>query len=109
MCWYVYTFGKELTSVTAVDQLLYVNHGIWPVETCSESFADQGPRGGVIAASTTVNVMEQLNTCFSSDTLHQNFLLCIFAHQDTVDQQVLLTVAHKSLILCSDGITGSIL
>jgi hypothetical protein len=40
----------------------------------------------VIAASTTMNFMEQFNTCFSSDTLHQNFLLCSFAHQDTVDQ-----------------------
>jgi hypothetical protein len=33
--------------------------------------------------------MEQLNTYFSSDTLHQNFLLCIFAHQDTVNHYVL--------------------
>jgi hypothetical protein len=69
-----------------MDQLLCIGHGRRPVETCSESFADQGSRGGVIAASTTVNFMEQLNTYFSSDTLHQNFLLCIFAHQDTVDQ-----------------------
>jgi hypothetical protein len=86
MCWYVYTFGEKLTSVVAADQLLCIGHGRRLIETCSESFADQGPRGGVIAASTTVNFMEQLNTCFSSDTLHQNFLLCIFAHQDTVDQ-----------------------
>jgi hypothetical protein len=33
-----------------------------------------------------MNFMEQLNTCFLSDTLHQYFLLCIFAHQDTIDQ-----------------------
>jgi hypothetical protein len=85
MCWYVYTFGDELTSVAAVDQLLCVGHDRRPVETYSESFADQGLRGGVIAASTTMNFMEQLNTCFSSDTLHQNFLLCIFTHQDTID------------------------
>jgi hypothetical protein len=76
----VYTFGEKLTSVTTVDQLLCIGHGRRPVETCSESFADQGPRGGVIAASTTVNFMEQLDTCVPSDTLHQNFLLCIFAH-----------------------------
>jgi hypothetical protein len=82
----MYTFGKKLTSVAVVDQLLCIGHDRRPVETCSESFADQCPRGSVIAASTTVNFMEQLNTCFSSDTLHQNFLLCIFAHQDTVDQ-----------------------
>jgi hypothetical protein len=82
----MYTFGKKLTSVAAADQLLCISHGRWPVETCSESFANQGPRGGVIVASTTVNFMEQLNTCFSSDTLHQNFLLCSYAHQDTVDQ-----------------------
>jgi hypothetical protein len=80
MCWYVYTFGEKLTSVTAVDQLLCIGHGRWPVETCSESFTDHGLRGGVIVASTTVNFMEQLNTCFLSDTLYQNFLLCIFAH-----------------------------
>jgi hypothetical protein len=80
MCWDVYTFGEKLTSVAAVDQLLCIGHDRRPVETCSENFTDQGPRAGVIAASTTVNFMEQLNACFSSDTLHQNFLLCIFAH-----------------------------
>jgi hypothetical protein len=85
MCWYVYTFGEKLTSVAVTDQLLCIGHDRRPVETCSESFADQGPRSGVIAASTTVNFMKQLNTYFSSDTLHQNFLLCIFAHQDTID------------------------
>jgi hypothetical protein len=78
-------FGEKLTSVTAADQLLCIGHGGWPVETCSESFADQGLRSDVIATSTTVNFMEQLNTGFSSDTLHRNFLLCIFAHQDTVN------------------------
>jgi hypothetical protein len=86
MCWYVYTFGEKLTSVATADQLLYIGHSRRPVETCLESFADQGPRSGVIATSTAVNFMEQLNTCFLSDTLHQNFLLCIFAHQDAIDQ-----------------------
>jgi hypothetical protein len=86
MCWYVYTFGEKLTPVAAADQLLCIGHGRRPVETYLESCADQGPRGDVIAASITVNFMEQLNTCFSSDTLYQNSLLCIFAHQDTVDQ-----------------------
>jgi hypothetical protein len=66
----MYTFGKKLTSITAADQLLCIGHGRRPVETCSKSFADQGPRGGVIVASTTVNFMEQLSTCFLSDTLH---------------------------------------
>jgi hypothetical protein len=33
-----------------------------------------------------MNFIEQMNTYFSSDTLHLNALLCIFAHQDTVDQ-----------------------
>jgi hypothetical protein len=82
----MYTLGKKLTSVAAADQLLCMGHGGRPVEPCSESFVDSGPRGGVIAASTIMNFMEQLNTYFSSDTLHQNFILCIFAHQDTVDQ-----------------------
>jgi hypothetical protein len=66
----MYTFGEKLTSVAAANQLLYISHGRWPVETCSESFANQDPRGSVIAASTTMNFMEQLNTCFSSDTFH---------------------------------------
>jgi hypothetical protein len=82
----MYTLGEKLTSVAAADQRLCVGHGRRPVETYSESFADQGSRGGVIASSTTVNFMEQLNTCFSGDTFHQNFLLCIFAHQDTINQ-----------------------
>jgi hypothetical protein len=51
-------FGKKLASIVAVNQLLCIGHGGRPVETCSESFADQGSRGGVIAASTTVNFME---------------------------------------------------
>jgi hypothetical protein len=70
MCWYVYAFGEKLTFIAVTDQLLCIGHGRWPVETCSKSFANQGPRGGVIAASTTMNFMEQLNTCFSSDTQH---------------------------------------
>jgi hypothetical protein len=80
-------FGKKLTSVAAVDQLLCIGHGGQLVETCSESFADQGLRSGVIAASTTMNFMEQLNTGFSSDTLHQNFLLlhfCASGHHQLV-------------------------
>jgi hypothetical protein len=82
----VYTLGEELTSLAVADQLLCIGHNRRPVETCSEGLSDQGPRGGVIATSTTVNFIEQLNTCFLSDTLHQNFFLCIFAYQDTVDQ-----------------------
>jgi hypothetical protein len=109
MCWYVYSFGKKLTSITAPDEFLCIGHGRRLVETCSEGFADQGPRGSVIAASTTVNFMEQLNTYFASDTLHQNFLLCIFAHQDTVDQYILLTAAHEPLVLCSISISSPIL
>jgi hypothetical protein len=70
MCWYVYTFGEKLTSVTTADQLLCIGHGRRPVKTYSESFANQGPRGGVIAACTTMNFMEQLNTCLLSDALH---------------------------------------
>jgi hypothetical protein len=54
----MYTFGKKLTSIAAVDQLLCISHSRMLVETCSESFADQGLRGGVIATSTTVNFME---------------------------------------------------
>jgi hypothetical protein len=76
----MYLFGEKLTSVTVSDELLCIDHSKQPVETCLEGFADLGPRGGMIAASTTMNFMEQLNTYFSSDTLHQNFLLCIFAH-----------------------------
>jgi hypothetical protein len=79
-------FGEKLTLVTTADQLLCIGHDRRPVETCSKSFTDQGPRRSVIATSATVNFMEQLNTCFLSDTLHQNILLCIFAHQDAIDQ-----------------------
>jgi hypothetical protein len=109
MCRYVYSFGEKLTSIAAPDELLCISHGRRPVETCSKGFADQGLRGGVIAASTTVNFMEQLNTYFMSDTLHQNFLLCVFAHQDTVDKYVLLTAAHEPLVLYSISIFGPIL
>jgi hypothetical protein len=105
----MYTLGEKLTSVATVDQLLCIGHGGRPVETYSESFADQGPRGGVIAASTTVDFMQQLNTYFLSNTLHQNFNLCIFVHQDIVDQYVLLTAAHEPIVLCSISISGRIL
>jgi hypothetical protein len=76
----MYTFGEKLASVAAADQLLCIGHGRRLVETCSESFTDQDSRDSVIATSTIVNFIEQLNTCFLSDTLHQNFLLYIFAH-----------------------------
>jgi hypothetical protein len=109
MCWYVYSFGEKLTSVAAPDEFLCIDHGRRPVETCSEGFANQGLSGSVIATSTTVNFMEQLNTYFASDTLHQNFLLCIFVHLDSVDQYILLTTAHEQLILCLISISGPIL
>jgi hypothetical protein len=44
MCWYMNSLLKKLTSVVAADQLLCIGHGRRPVEICSESFADQGPR-----------------------------------------------------------------
>jgi hypothetical protein len=62
MGWYVYTLGKELASLAVADQLLYIGHSRRPVETCLESLSDQDPRGGLIAASTTVNFIKQLNT-----------------------------------------------
>jgi hypothetical protein len=43
-----------------------------------------------------------------SDTLHQNFL-CVFVHQDTIDQYVLLTTVHELLVLCSISVSGPIL
>jgi hypothetical protein len=83
----MYTFGEKLTSVATADQHLCIGHDRWPVETYSEGFAHQGLRGGVIATSTTVNFMEQLDTCFSSDTLHQNCLhlhFCASGHRRLV-------------------------
>jgi hypothetical protein len=90
-------------------QFLYIGHGGRPVKSCLESFIDQGSRGGVIAAGATVNFFEQFNVCLLSDTLHQDFFLCILAHEDAIDQYILFTTAYKALILCSVSITSSIL
>jgi hypothetical protein len=54
----MYALRKKLTPVAVVYQLLCIGHGRRPVETCSESFADQCSRGGVIATGTTVNFFE---------------------------------------------------
>jgi hypothetical protein len=109
MCWYMYALHKKLTPVAMEYQLLYVGHGRRPVETYSESFADQCSRGGVIPAATTMNFFEQFNACLLSDTVHQDFFLCILAHEDAVDQYILFATAYKALILYSVSIIGSIL
>jgi hypothetical protein len=66
----MYTFGEKLTSVAVVDQLLCIGHNRGQEETCSESLTDQGAGGSVIAASATMDFVEQFNTCFLSDALH---------------------------------------
>jgi hypothetical protein len=105
----MYTLCEKLTPIAVAYQLLYIGHGEWPVESCSESFADQCSRSDVIAAGATMNFFKQFNACLLSDTLHQDFFLRILAHEDAIDQYILFATAYKALILCSVSITGSIL
>jgi hypothetical protein len=105
----MYALHEKLTPIAMAYQLLCISHGGRPVESCSESFTDQGSRGGVIAAGATVNFFEQFNACLLSDALHQDFFLRILAHEDTIDQYILFATAYKALILFSVSITSSIL
>jgi hypothetical protein len=57
----MYALCKKLTLVTVAHQLLCIGHGGWPVESCSESFTDQGSRGAVIAIAATVNFFKKFN------------------------------------------------
>jgi hypothetical protein len=105
----MYALCKKLTPIAVAYQLLCIGHGGRLVESCSESFIDQGLRGGVIAASATVNFFNQFNACLLSDSLHQDFFLRILAHEDVIDHYILFAMASKALILYSASITGSIL
>jgi hypothetical protein len=105
----MHVLHEKLTPVTVAYQLLYISHDGLAVESCSKSFTDQGPRGGVIAASATVNFYKQFHACLLSDALHQDFFLRILVHEDAIDQYVLFATAYKALILCSVSTTNSIL
>jgi hypothetical protein len=109
MCWYVYALQEKLTPVAVAYQFLCIGHDGWPVESCSESFIDQGSCGSVIAAGATMNFFEQFNVCLLSDALHQDFFLRILALEDAIDQYILFAMAYKALILYSVSITYSIL
>jgi hypothetical protein len=91
----MYTLHEKLTLIAVAYQLLYIGHGGWRVESYSESFTDQCSRDDVIAAGATVNFFKQFNVCLLSDTLHQDFFLCILAHEDAIDQYILFATAYK--------------
>jgi hypothetical protein len=105
----MYALHEKLTPVAVAYQLLCIGHSGPPVESCSESFTDQGSRGGVTATGDTMNFFEQFNVCPLSDALHQDFFLHILADEDAIDQYMLFATAYKALILCSVSITSSIL
>jgi hypothetical protein len=62
----------------------------WPVKTCSESLSDQRSRCGVIAAGSSVYVFQELNTIILGYALEQYFGACVFPHEFSVDQDVVL-------------------
>jgi hypothetical protein len=81
----MYALREKLTPIAVAYQLLYIDYSRRPVESCSESFTDQGSKGGVIATGATVNFLKQFKVCLLSDALHQDFFLRILAHEDAID------------------------
>ena len=55
---YVGPFGKELASFAMSDEFLGVNDCSWPIKTCSKSLSDQCSRGGMVAAGSSMYVIE---------------------------------------------------
>ena len=50
--------GEPLAPVASSDDVLRVAHGRWPVESCSQSFGDEGATACVVAADALVDILE---------------------------------------------------
>ena len=60
--------GEKLTSVATLDKVLCVCSGRWPIKTCTEGLAYEGPSRGVVTAKTNMNFSQELPPFFLRDT-----------------------------------------
>ena len=52
--------GEKLTSDAMLDKVLCICSGRWPIETCTEGLAYEGPGRGVVTTETGMNFSQEL-------------------------------------------------
>ena len=60
--------GEKLASDAMLDEVLRDCLGRWPIETCTECLAYEGPSRGVVTAETGMNFRQELPPFFLGDT-----------------------------------------
>ena len=65
--------GEKLAFGTMLDKVLCVCSGRWPIETCTEGLAYEGPSRGVVTAKTSMNFSQELPPLFLAYTSLKDF------------------------------------
>jgi hypothetical protein len=67
----VLLLGEVLTPLAPSDEFLSIAQGCGPIESSSESLADQRTRRSVVAADAFVDLLQDVLAFFSRNTLHE--------------------------------------
>jgi hypothetical protein len=67
----VLLLGEVLATLAPSDEFLSIAQGCGPVESSSESLADQCTRRRVVAADAFVDLLQDVLAFFSGNTLHE--------------------------------------
>jgi hypothetical protein len=64
--------SEELIAFAALHDFFGIGHRCWPVEALPKGFSDQGSRSSVVAADSSVNVLQELLALSDGDASLQN-------------------------------------
>jgi hypothetical protein len=67
----VLLLGKVLAPLAPSDEFFSIAQGSGPIESSSESLADQRTRGRVVAAGAFVDLLQDVLSFFSGNALHE--------------------------------------
>jgi hypothetical protein len=67
----VLLLGEVLASLAPSDELLGITQSCGPVESSSETFADQHARRHVVVADAFVDILQDVLAVFSGNALHE--------------------------------------
>jgi hypothetical protein len=67
----VLLLGKVLAPLAPFDEFLSIAQGCGPIESSSESLADQRTRGRVVDADAFVDLLQDVLAFFSGNALHE--------------------------------------
>jgi hypothetical protein len=73
----VLLLGEVLSSLAPSDEFFGVTQRFGPVESSSESLADQRVRRRVVAADAFVDLLQDVLTLFSGNALHEYSKKCL--------------------------------